>query len=209
MAPRKVELLRKGMHIFVGTIFLLLIYLDLFYLEVFIPLLFAGILLSIVCRYVRVPGIHQVLACVERKEETRCWPGYGIITFFLGSIGSVILFESDVAFVAVAVLTFGDSLARIVGENFGRFKTPLNKDKNVEGHIVAIAVCTILGVLILDWYVVIPGIIAGMVWELIHVKPGGNFIQDIIGLLLDDNITVPLMTGCVISLSTLLVERLL
>ena len=204
MPVPKEELPRKIVHLSLGSLFCILILGGWFYLEIFIPLLLAGIVLSFIVRWTDLPLITPVLDRLDRDDERAFLPGLGVISFFLGSILSVMLFQREVAFLAVATLTFGDPLARLIGEWVGRISSPLNRKKKIEGHLAVLPLLTLLGMEVLPWWAVVPGVTVGMLWEMVDTKGGGARDVGMLTLLLDDDLTLPLVTGSVTSLFLLL-----
>ncbi len=104
------------------------------------------------------------------------------IYFALGIAFSLILFPSNIASAAIAVLTLGDPLAMIIGTLYGKTKTPIPGDKTMEGFLAFI--------------------IASFLGCLFFIKPFESIICSVIGAVteviptpLDDNLLIPLVSG--------------
>ncbi len=108
----------------------------------------------------------------------------------LSALVTFLLFEREVAIVAMCFLAAGDPLSGIVGGRFGKMRI-LNK--SVEGHLTcfvsSLAVGLLLGWLILDISPVV--VLVGAF--------SAAFIQAV-PLPLNDNLTIPLFSGLCMSL---------
>ena len=118
----------------------------------------------------------------------------GASYLFVGSLFSLTVFSREVAVLAISFLAVGDALATIIGERIG--KISLFK-KNLEGILVCLAGCLIVGFI---WrYTAIdlpvPVIITGAV---------GAAVAEGLPLPFDDNLTIPLLSGLVMTIIGLL-----
>lgn len=107
------------------------------------------------------------------------------IHFALGIAISLIVFPEPIRYIAITVLTLGDSGAHIFGMKFGKTKLPFNKGKSVEGTLF--------------------GILLAFLGAMIFIEPCRALIAATIGMLvegipcpLNDNLTIPLVTGLVL-----------
>ncbi len=183
------ELKRQLMHIVVGLVTITLIYFEILSPISLLLLIIAGILLSFLCKRVRLPIISTFLDHVEREEQKKNFPGKGTIFFFIGVLLSLQLFEQNIAYASIMVLTFGDSISHMFGAQFGKIKNIFNgkSQKLLEGTLAG----TFAGFFGAVFFVPIPeaflGSAAAMITEVIKI--------DFNETTLDDNLVVPLVAG--------------
>jgi HAD superfamily phosphoserine phosphatase-like hydrolase len=115
------------------------------------------------------------------------------IFFALGIILPLIIWNNhsfkppETGYSAITILTLGDGTAKIVGKSIGKKVLPYNKTKKIEGTIA--------------------GIVAAFIGSLLFVSPNKALIASIITMLIEglpspinDNITIPIIAGIVITL---------
>jgi dolichol kinase len=119
----------------------------------------------------------------------------GAIIFFVGTLIAVLLFPPLFAALSILVLAISDSLATIAGHYLG--KHILLKKKTIEGTLVFFA-CTLV-ILVMFVAPVKALLIALIVSATELVTP----------TYLDDNLTIPFVTGLLLSLNIPLVTGLL
>lgn len=109
------------------------------------------------------------------------------IFFALGIVFSLILFPASASYASIAILTLGDGFANIFGRKFGSVTFPFNKGKNVEGSIF--------------------GFLFASAGAMIFVNPVKAFVGAAVGMLIEclplpfsDNLTIPLVSGLVLTL---------
>jgi dolichol kinase len=181
------EFKRKIFHILVGiTAILLLIYNLITPLIIFI-ILIIGIFVSLLSLRIRIPIISWFLDNFERNKDKNKLPGRGIIFAVTGSLLALQLFETNIALASIIILTFGDPISHLIGRYFGRTKSPLNKTKNIEGHIAGAIISSIMAMFFVSPLLAIAGAIIAMLFESIVIE-----IQKI---QLDDNLIIPLSAG--------------
>ena len=115
----------------------------------------------------------------RRHEHDRSFTGATYV--FVGSFFTILLFPKEIAIISLLFLTVGDPTACLVGLSFGKIKI-LNK--TLEGTLAFI----IVGFLVTVW---VPGIS-------LPIKALGAIIASLVELIpwkLDDNITIPVVTG--------------
>jgi dolichol kinase len=134
-------------------------------------------------RYLHIPIFSPILRHCKRSEDE-----VGSIYFFLGIIITLFFFQShlDVANAAILILLFGDSASTLVGERWGNIKLPFRKDKTFEGSLAFLAVGFIVASTQLPLIPAISGAFFGALTE--AYSP------------IDDNLTIPLVTGLMMSL---------
>ena len=181
------ELKRKILHILVGiTALLLLIYKIITPLTIFI-ILAIGIFVSLLSLKIRIPLISWFLDNFERNKDKNKLPGRGIIFAATGSLLALQLFETNIALASITILTFGDPISHLIGRYFGKTKSVLDKQKNIEGNIAAALISSLLAMFFVPFYLAFIGALTAMLFELFIIK-----IQN---LRLDDNLIIPLAAG--------------
>ncbi len=141
----------------------------------------------------RVRGINiPILSAVTWKavNKTELYEfATAPIHFALGIAISLIVFPESIRYVAITVLTLGDSGAHIFGMKFGKTKLPFNKGKNIEGTLFGILLAFLGAIIFIEPYRALIAAVVGMLAEGIPCP-------------LNDNLTVPLATGLVLTLIT-------
>ena len=190
----KQEACRQFLHIAVGLITLLLIHLEIISSFSLLLLIIVGIIASILSKRIWLPGFSFFLKHLEREDIKTSFPGKGLIFFFIGVLLSIKLFEPDIAYAAIIILTFGDSVSHLVGSGIGKLKNIFNGNsrKLFEGTLA--------------------GTIAGFCGAIFFVSPTEAFLASFAAMVaevvqidfnkntLDDNLVVPLIAGTVIVL---------
>ncbi|MDD5191887.1 MAG: hypothetical protein PHH54_00445 [Candidatus Nanoarchaeia archaeon] len=190
----QLELKRKIMHILLGIITLfLLIYKIITPLIIFITLTI-GIFVSLLSLKIRIPLISWFLDNFERKKDKNTLPGRGIIFAVTGSLLALQLFDLNIALASIIILVFADPISHLVGKAFGKTKSPLNKTKNIEGHIAGAIISSLMAMFFVSPILAISGAIIAMLFESIVIE-----VQKIP---LDDNLIIPLAAGTAMFLIT-------
>jgi dolichol kinase len=124
---------------------------------------------------------------VKNYERPKELPLKGAITFYTGCFLSIALFQPNIAIASITILALADSLSTIIGKFFGKHKLPINKEKSWEGSITFF----IASLLILIFFIKHPlnALVIGIITTLVEMLPR-----------IDDNITVPLTVGILMSL---------
>jgi len=158
-------------------------------------ILIAGILISILSRKFKIPVIYSFLKLFERKDILKTFPGKGTISFLMGCLLVLQLFEKNIALASIIILTFGDSVSHLFGWHFGRKKHPLNCLKSIEGNIAG-AITGFLGaMLFVSPLTALLASFGAMTAEAVELRMNNKII--------DDNIIVPLIAGTIIHLMRL------
>ena len=124
--------------------------------------------------------IEDEFKTYERKKEL---PFRGAISFYFSCFLVTFLFEPRVA---IAVLAFADSLSTVIGTFVGEHKLPINKKKSWEGSsIFFLTTITIL----LFFVNPVSALITSISVTFVEMLPR-----------IDDNLTIPLVTGVLISM---------
>lgn len=185
--------LRRGVaHVAVG---LLISSVSLYVSEVvFLPILCA-VTITLLCielfRFIFPAVNRQFYALLQpflRESEASHLTGASY--FLLGALISFVIFERDIAVASVLFLSIGDSLSAIVTGFYGKRK--LFK-KTLEGDIACLIACLVTGLITyfagLD--ISLPVLIIGAVVAA---------IVEALPLPIDDNITIPIFSGLVMTL---------
>ena len=97
------------------------------------------------------------------------------------------LFPDPINYASVVILTFGDGFATIFGKKFGRTVVPFNKGKRLEGSVFGVLFAFSGALFFLNPMKALIGAVVGM---LVEVLP----------LPINDNLTIPLITGLALTL---------
>jgi dolichol kinase len=153
---------------------------------------FLGIMFTLEYARFSRPGVNRWLfdhfrSFTKEKERART----SSTTFFLlACLLTILLFNKGVAIAAMLMLVFGDPVAEMVGTRWGR--TPL-MGKSLQGTLGGLCACLIaatpliLAPLGLGAVVIVAGALAATLFELIPLP-------------IDDNFSIPLGAGAVMTL---------
>ena len=186
------ELGRKALHILIGIILLYLIMFNLIGLYyLFFLLILAGFLSLLSLRY-KIPIVNFLLDRFERKNTDL--PGRAFLFFLAGILLTLKLFPRDIALASIIILVFADPVSHFVGKTFGKIKLPLDKEKNVEGHLAGFIVSSLFAMFFVSPILAISGSLVAMLFE--------SLIIEIQKIRLDDNFIIPLVAGTTMLLIT-------
>jgi dolichol kinase len=185
------EIKRKIFHMLAGFFLIFFLDLGIINLNLLIVVLVIGLVLVFVYKKFGSKIIGFFMNHFERKEEK--FPGRGAITFLVGSILALFLFEKNVAYAAITILAVGDAVSSLFGMHFGKIKSPVNDKKLIEGTFVAIILAGFAASIFVPYQQAFIGAFAGMIIEAIEIK----ITKD---TNLDDNLTIPLVAGLFITL---------
>jgi phytol kinase len=188
MPVTALEIRRQLFHVALGLLLVSLLNHGIINSWILFWILIVGIFVSWVSVHYRIPVISWFLDKFERKQVR---PGKGAITYFIGVILALQLFPSEIAYAAILILAVGDGVSALIGP-FGKMKTRLSDKKLFEGTIA--------------------GSIFGATAAMVFVNPLEAFVAAFVAMLfeameirfnqklLNDNVTVPLVAGTVITL---------
>lgn len=181
----KLEIRRQGLHIVYGLSLLFLHYVDILNNQLILGIIIGGAIMSILVKMERLSFCQKILRIFERDHHLEKFPGRGVLFFTIGSYLALLLFETQVAYAGIAILTIGDALSNVIGRHFGHIKTRLNPHKYIEGNVAGILLSVPLA------YYFVPNIVGvlmaatvGMFLEIPSIK--------IFGFEIDDNLLIPL-----------------
>ena len=127
--------------------------------------------------------IEDEFKTYERKNDL---PFKGAISFYLACSIATFIFEPTIAIASIAILAFADSLSTVVGRFLGKNKLPINKKKSWEGSTVFLLTTLII---LLFFISPLKALATALIVTFVEMLPG-----------IDDNLTVPLVTGVLLSL---------
>lgn len=96
---------------------------------------------------------------------------------------TILLFDKEIAVAALSFLTIGDTIAALIGKNYGKIKI---FDKSLEGSLSFFITCLII-ILVIPDFPISAGIIGAVVAVIIELLP----------IPLDDNLRIPISSGLV------------
>ncbi len=123
---------------------------------------------------------RRILSPVIRQHE-KAGDFTGATYILLSVCLTVALYDKPIAIAAMAFIIVGDTLAALVGRRFGRHKFG---NKSIEGSLACLAGTVIVAVLIPDLPMGIR-LLGAVVATIVEALPLG----------IDDNITVPILSG--------------
>jgi len=186
----RLETRRALFHIFTGLSVAGLLYAGIIDGWVILAVTVIGFILSSWSRKTRLPVIGWFLDKFEREEALSSFPGKGAFFAFVGFLLSVGLFQKDIALASIVILTLGDSVPILVGMKIGRIGHPFSDSKFLEGTIVGF-IAAFFGA---AFFVTVPEAFAAS--ALAMVAEG---IDTFKGRRIEDNITMPLVAGIMIT----------
>ncbi len=183
----KAEARRQFIHFVFGSMIIALVALKgvQLSLQILMVLFLAGLAVSYAIKKgLKIPGLMSVLKRVERDYEKHL-PGKGALLFFAGAIMAMVLFgqNQNIVLGALGVAVFGDAASTIVGITVGKHR--LVGKKTLEGTIGGILASFFFLSFLFQWQIALAASLFGMLAELIPI---------------DDNFTIPLATGAVLTI---------
>lgn len=176
-----------------GIIFPLIYYFSNKITAIFIlfPILCIFIIIEILrfCVFRFNERLFSIFRYILKEEERK---SLLTTTWFLVSILlTVTLFRKDIAIMAILFLIFGDSVSALFGLKYGH--TKIIGNRSLEGSLAFFVTCLIITIIMnftkvgLFWPVAISGALAAT-------------IAEILPLLIDDNFTIALFSGIIMTL---------
>jgi dolichol kinase len=185
----KRELVRKSIHIITSIIPLVYYYYNqkdqilILCVSLFILFLTGDLLRVYVIKMKQI--YEKVFGKLLREKES----GKGLngaTLLFLGFSITILLFERNIAIVAMLFLSISDTVAAIIGKSFGRIKI---FNKTFEGALAFFVSAFIISLIFYDR--VILGLLIAIIMAIIELAP----------IKINDNITIPLATGILFTLA--------
>lgn len=124
-------------------------------------------------------NILKILSGIYREKEKE-YPSTLIWTLS-GAFLTILLFSDNKQVVTLSLLylTFGDSIAALVGIMFGNLRIGSRK-KSLEGSIAFFLVGFICGIMFFDWKIALTGAVVASSIELLPLPIDDNFVLPII-----------------------------
>jgi dolichol kinase len=189
------ELRRQILHILYGPLLIVFYELGLLNLTLMLALIMIGGGTSYMIYKKRFNPIARVLAFFERKHHMEKFPGRGILFFTIGAFISLLLFEKNVAYAGIMILSIGDAVSNIAGRHLGHIKTKLNPKKYIEGSFLGILVSIPIAYHFFPhWGATIAASVVAMFLEIPYIK--------IYKFEIDDNLMIPVAASFTIHLFT-------
>ena len=182
------ELRRKSIH-FSGLILPLVYYL---FMDRSTMLLIVGVLtgIALVIELAKAVSVRfrtffsQLFTPFLRQHE-RKGAMTGATYYLISTLLCILFFDKTLAVVCLFFMVLGDMVAALVGKMWGR--TKLIGNKSLEGSAACFVVCTAIALIEFDPIISITGALVATVVELLPLQ-------------IDDNLTVPLISGGVMHL---------
>ncbi len=187
MDEKTLEIKRKIFHVMGGLLLVLLIYLKIINQMVLVFILVLILLISFLSKKFKIPVVNFFLNNFERDINKKYFPARGVFTFMLGTFLSLLFFEKNIALASLMILTIGDAVSSVSSFYFKKRKNR----KTIYGTIFAMVFSFFAALVFIDYRMALPAAIIGMLVESIELKVYKNIV-------IDDNITVPLVSGFVI-----------
>jgi len=123
------------------------------------------------------------------KEEEQ-FRAIGTTYFLIASLAVFLFFDKYVAITSLLFVSIGDLMATIIGEQYGK---PVLSSKSLEGSLACLVSCLLIGMLMsrISPAITLPTALAGAV---------SATVVELLPIPVDDNLTVPLISGGVMSL---------
>jgi len=125
-----------------------------------------------------------------RTHEKQKITGTGY--YLLSSLLSVSFFDKELAIACLSFLILGDMFAAIIGKKFGR--TKVFAGKSLEGSLACFTVCLVIG---LGVRLLFPNYLTP---QIIAIGALTATIVELFSIRIDDNLTIPLISGFVMQI---------
>jgi len=191
------ETIRKGIHI--SSLVIPFSYRYLIGFEdrkLMFLLLLAGFILALIIEFSRFTRrsfrrvFFFLFHLILRRHEHRDFTGATYLMF--SSMICVAFFRPDIAFAACAFLSIGDTMAAVIGMNFGKRK--FYNHKSLEGSLACFVSAFAFGLFFLDnpW-LALGGSLSATIAELVNIS-------------VDDNVKIPIISGIVMTIMTIILR---
>lgn len=180
------EYFRKIAHVIFGFFLLVIVRLSPTPEHYLLLLTIFGIILSLLSLQHKIPVIEFFLQKFDRAHDRNTLPGKGALFFAFGALVVTILFQKNIASASIAILTFGDPIAQLVGTK-GRWTHAFNKQKKWEGTFAGIICATAAAMFFVPFDAAIIAAVFAMIAEALPLP-------------IDDNLHVPFIAAVVLAL---------
>ncbi|MDO8625025.1 MAG: hypothetical protein Q7R47_03000 [Candidatus Diapherotrites archaeon] len=184
------EIHRQAVHFAVGTLLIILV-LATAYLGIPQSILVAGLIGFFILAYffiqqkyhTRIRLLHELIKHVTREHEQKEMPAKAAFTLLAGAIITIALFAPLAAITGLCILTFGDTVATLIGKYRGKIELVTNR--TLEGTVAGILISFIALYFFIAPQKAIGIAIVGMLAEYLPI---------------DDNIGIPIVGALAASL---------
>ncbi len=191
----KLEFRRQILHILYGFSLLFLYYYHIIDNNILLGMIIGGAITSIMVKREKLSPIKRILSFFERDHHLTRFPGRGVLFFTIGSYLALVLFERNIAYAGILILSVGDAVSNIIGRHFGKISTKLNPNKHIEGNIAGILVSIPFAYYFFpNIYAVIAACFVGMFLEIPAIR--------IFGFEIDDNLLIPVGAAFTLTIFT-------
>jgi dolichol kinase len=189
----KLEIRRQILHILYGFSILFLYHYGIIDPTLLLGMIIGGSAASFLVKKQKLSPIRRILNFFERDHHMEKFPGRGILFFTIGAYLTLILFQREIAYAGIIILSVGDAVSNIVGRHFGKIKTKLNPNKYIEGNIAGILLAAPCAYFFFpDPYAVLAASTVAMFLEIPYIK--------IFSFEIDDNLIIPLVASFTLTL---------
>lgn len=191
----KLEFRRQILHILYGFALLFLYHWNFIDNKILVGMIIGGAITSLMVKREKLSPIKKLLSIFEREHHLLKFPGRGILFFTIGATLTLMLFEKNIAFAGILILSVGDAVSNIVGRHFGKIATKLNPDKKIEGSLAGILLSVPFAYYFFpNIYAVFAAATVGMFLEIPAIR--------IFGFEIDDNLLIPIGAAFTLTLFT-------
>lgn len=189
----KLEFRRQFIHLIYGPLLVLAHLYSIINDNILFGIIIGGSFASFLIKKQKLSPIARILSFFERDHHMKNFPGRGILFFTIGAYLCLILFEQQIAYAGIIILSIGDSLSNIFGRHFGKIVTKINPNKFIEGTLVGIlASIPVAYYFVPNIYAAISASVVAMFLEMPNIK--------IFGFEIDDNLLIPIGASFTLSL---------
>lgn len=191
----KLEFRRQILHILYGFGLLFLYHYNVIDNRILLGMIIGGAITSLMVKKERLSPVKRVLKLFERDHHLEKFPGRGVLFFTIGTYLALVLFERNIAYAGILILSVGDAVSNVVGRQWGRISTKLNPNKNIEGNLAGILVSIPFAYYFFpNIYAVIAACFVGMFLEIPAIR--------IFNFEIDDNLLIPVGAAFTLTLFT-------
>ncbi len=145
---------------------------------------------------------YKLFGANLRAEETTQLTGASYL--LTSSVVSIVIFPREIAFLAISYLAIGDTFAALVGQSFGKRKIK-HTNKTLEGLLGSFVSCSIFGLFI--YFLKFQNVYTNPLTKVdsspyvIMILAGAltASVVEVIDFHINDNITIPIISGVVMS----------
>lgn len=181
--PSSRDLLRESIH--ASGIFM-----PILAIHFGLPLVALFISLMVVCytvsEFSRIKGINvPFFSTVTRRAASQselCEFALAPVYFAFGILLTLLLFPAPASYAAIAIFTFGDSTASLIGGTISKKPMPFNRSKTLEGSLGGFFFAFLGGLVFVSPWIALVGAAIGMTVEFLPLP-------------INDNLLIPIATA--------------